>query len=73
MEPNPQILLDVCRTPMPFGKYAGKMICDIPVHYLEWMNSKGFPKGKVGELLETCLVIKMNGLEELLTPIKKMK
>jgi uncharacterized protein len=73
MQPNPQILIDICITPMPFGKYAGRLICDIPVHYLEWMNTKGFPNGKIGELLQTCLVIKMNGLEELLIPIKAMK
>ena len=71
MQPNPEILIEICTTKMPFGKYKDLLICNIPAHYLEWMNTKGFPKGKLGMLLETILVIKMNGLEELLTPIKK--
>jgi uncharacterized protein len=73
LQPDPNLLLELCKTPMPFGKYSGRMISDIPVHYLEWMSTKGFPKGKLGMLLETILVIKMNGLESLLDPIKKME
>jgi uncharacterized protein len=72
MQPNPEILIEICNTKMPFGKYSGRLLCDIPVHYLEWMSNKGFPKGKLGMQLETVLVIKMNGLESILDPIKKM-
>jgi uncharacterized protein len=71
MQPNPEILIEICTTKMPFGKYSGRLLCDIPVNYLEWMNNKGFPKGKLGMQLETLLVIKMNGLESLLDPLKK--
>jgi len=55
---------------MPFGKYKGRILCDLPVSYLEWFNRKGFPEGKLGILLQTIYEIKMNGLEYLLVPLK---
>jgi uncharacterized protein (DUF3820 family) len=58
---------------MPFGKYKDVVLCDLPVSYLEWFQRNGFPKGKLGMLLETMLVIKMNGLMYLLEPIRKSK
>lgn len=70
---NPEILLDLVRVKMPFGKYEGRIICDLPEPYLNWFNNKGFPKGKLGVLLETMYVIKLNGLEQLLTPLKQQK
>jgi uncharacterized protein len=57
---------------MPFGKYKGTILCNLPVSYLEWFNKKGFPEGKLGMLLRTIHEIKLNGLEYLLDPIKKM-
>lgn len=71
MEFDPQILLDVVKIPMPFGKYKGRMICDLPVSYLEWFQRKGFPEGKLGMLLRTVYEIKANGLEDLLRPLRK--
>jgi uncharacterized protein (DUF3820 family) len=56
---------------MPFGKYKGTLLCDLPVSYLEWFKKKGFPKGKLGILLETIYEIKLNGLAFLLEPLKK--
>ncbi len=56
---------------MPFGKYKGRMICDLPVSYLEWFQRKGFPEGKLGMLLRTVYEIKANGLEDLLRPLRK--
>ncbi len=56
---------------MPFGKYKGTIICDIPERYLVWYHAKGFPKGQLGELLGAMYEIKLNGLEYLLTPIKQ--
>ncbi len=69
---NPQLLLELVKMQMPFGKYKGTLLCNLPVSYLEWFKSKGFPEGKLGVLLETMYEIKLNGLEELLGPIKRM-
>ena len=69
--PDPEILIQLVNMEMPFGKYKGTLICNIPVSYLEWFQRKGFPKGKLGILLETMYEIKLNGLESILEPIKK--
>ena len=69
--PNSELLVQLVKTPMPFGKYQGRLICDLPVSYLEWFNRKGFPPGKLGMMLHTIYEIKLNGLEQLLTPLKK--
>ena len=71
MEPNPQLLLDLVKMQMPFGRYKGYVLCNLPVSYLEWFNRKGFPTGKLGVLLQTMYEIKLNGLEDLLKPLKK--
>jgi len=68
---NPVILIQIVTMRMPFGKYKGYILCNLPVSYLEWFQLKGFPDGKLGELLQTLLEIKMNGLEYLLDPLKK--
>jgi uncharacterized protein (DUF3820 family) len=67
---NPKILEDLVSTKMPFGKYKDRLICDLPVHYLEWFAREGFPKGKLGMMLSTMLVIKSNGLDYLLRPLR---
>jgi uncharacterized protein (DUF3820 family) len=67
---KPELLLDLVTMKMPFGKYEGKILCDLPVSYLEWFNRKGFPQGKLGMLLQTMYEIKLNGLEKLLAPLK---
>ncbi|MCG8701307.1 MAG: DUF3820 family protein [Bacteroidales bacterium] len=66
-----QILLDLINTKMPFGKYKGTMLCDLPCHYLEWFARQGFPPGKLGMLLSTVLEIKMNGLDDIITQLKR--
>jgi uncharacterized protein (DUF3820 family) len=71
MQIDSSYLIDLVKTPMPFGKYKDVLICDLPISYLEWFNRNSFPKGKLGMLLETMYEIKMNGLEHLLIPIKK--
>jgi len=68
---DPQILETLCSMKMPFGKYKGRILADLPEPYLVWFRQKGFPSGKLGILLETLYEIKLNGLEYLLTPIKK--
>ena len=71
MQPDPQFLLQLVKMQMPFGKFKGRLLCDLPVSYLEWFNRKGFPEGKLGALLQTMFEIKSNGLEHLLEPLKK--
>ncbi len=69
--PNPQLLKDLVEMKMPFGKYQGRQLCDLPEAYLLWFKQKGFPPGKLGMLLETLYEIKLNGLEHLLSPLRK--
>lgn len=69
--PDPNLLITLVRMRMPFGKYKGTILCNLPVSYLEWFAREGFPKGQLGMLLATIYEIKINGLEELLTPIRK--
>lgn len=71
--PNPQLLRDLVTLKMPFGKFKGITICDLPVSYLEWFYREGFPDGKLGMLLATAYEIKLNGLEYLLQPLKKQQ
>jgi hypothetical protein len=68
---DPSVLVTITAMRMPFGKYKGRLLCDLPVEYLEWFARKGFPPGKMGMLLATVYEIKLNGLEHLLTPLKK--
>lgn len=57
---------------MPFGKYKGCLICDLPMHYLEYFKRKeGFPDGKLGVLMDTVYEIKLNGLEAIILNLKK--
>lgn len=69
---NSDLLIEIIKTKMPFGKYKNYLICDLPDFYLEWFARKGFPKGKLGILLQTIYEIKLNGLQYLLEPLKKM-
>jgi uncharacterized protein (DUF3820 family) len=62
-----QILMELVR--MPFGKYKGRILCDLPEAYLAWFNRKGFPPGNIGTLLSVLYEIKLNGLGYLLKPI----
>ena len=68
---NPQILKDLVTMQMPFGKYKGRVICDLPESYLVWFHQEGFPPGKLGEMIATIYEIKLNGLEYLLKPLRK--
>ncbi|RZK14346.1 MAG: hypothetical protein EOO86_18740 [Pedobacter sp.] len=51
---DPTLLLDLVKMQMPYGKYKGYLICNIPESYLLWYKDKGFPKGKLGDLMATC-------------------
>ena len=63
---NNEILKEIITTPMPYGKYKGTIIADLPIYYLEWFSSQGFPKGKLGMLLSTVL-------QEIIDNLKQMK
>lgn len=63
---NPTILTDLTTFKMPFGKYKGITISQLPESYLVWFKQKGFPEGKLGMLLSTMYEIRLNGLEYLL-------
>lgn len=68
---NPEILQEICVQTMPFGKYKGCILADLPMSYLEWFQRKGMPPGKLGMQLSTVYEIKLNGLTELLRPLRK--
>jgi len=69
-KPNSNILRELVMVKMPFGKYKGRTLCDLPISYLEWFAGKGFPPGKLGMQLSTIYEIKLNGLDYLLNKIK---
>lgn len=60
----------VTRT-MPFGKYKGRLIADLPGHYLNWFASQGFPPGEIGRLLALMHEIDHNGLSSLIEPLRQ--
>ena len=70
LTPDPKLLLELAQTKMPFGKYAGRLLIDLPEPYVIWFKQKGFPAGKLGRQLETIYVIKANGLEHLFDPLR---
>ncbi|MFA7687073.1 MAG: DUF3820 family protein [Moheibacter sp.] len=70
---NPEILKELVIHEMPFGKYKGWKLCDLPAYYLEWFAAKGFPPGKLGMQLATLYEIKTNGLDNILENLKILK
>jgi hypothetical protein len=62
-------LLTLVNTIMPFGKYAGTKLLNLPEPYLVWFHKQGFPNGQLGEQLASMYEIKLNGLEPLLQPL----
>lgn len=65
-----EYLKDIANMKMPFGKYGGRALIDLPEEYLLWFRKKGFPSGKLGLLLEMTLEIKIEGLESLIDPLR---
>jgi uncharacterized protein (DUF3820 family) len=63
-------LLELVKARMPFGKYEGRLIIDLPEDYLVWFASKGFPKGRVGRRLQAVYEFKLNGLDALFDPLR---
>lgn len=71
LSPDPADLLKLAEAKMPFGKYAGTRLVDLPERYVVWFSQQGFPKGELGRMLQAVYEIKVNGLEYLFDPIKK--
>ena len=67
---NPDDLLKLVTTEMPFGKHQGTLIADLPGNYLNWFAREGFPKGEVGRLLALMQEMDHNGLRDLLRPLR---
>jgi len=66
-----QFLIDLAHTKMPYGKFKGRYLIDLPEHYVVWYHAKGFPKGKIGLQLGLVYELKLNGLEYLIRKIQK--
>jgi uncharacterized protein (DUF3820 family) len=70
-EPDSEMLIAVARMRMPFGRYAGTRLIDLPEPYVVWFRERGFPRGRLGALLATVYEIKANGLEPLLASLRE--
>ncbi len=68
--PDPEIIIKLARTKMPFGRYKGRLLIDLPERYLVWFSGQGFPEGQLGDMLRMIYEIKLNGLEYLLKPLR---
>ncbi|MEM6865862.1 MAG: DUF3820 family protein [Bacteroidota bacterium] len=71
IQPNSEDLVKLAHYKMPFGKYKGRYLVDLPLPYLVWFKQKGFPKGTLGNYLDTMLTVKDNGLEDLIRKLQK--
>ncbi|NKI26336.1 DUF3820 family protein [Arenibacter sp. 6A1] len=69
--PDYKQLIELAHYRMPFGKYKGRYLVELPEPYLIWFQQSGFPPGKLGLLLRSMLEIKINGLEGLIRKIQK--
>jgi uncharacterized protein (DUF3820 family) len=67
---TPENLTSLVREKMPFGRYQGYLIADIPEEYLLWFNKKGFPQGKLGQWLQLALMLNIDGSIEILAPLR---
>jgi uncharacterized protein len=68
---DPTLLVKLANTRMPYGKYSGRLLIDLPDRYVVWYAQKGYPDGELGKLLSLLNTIKENGLEGLIRPLTK--
>jgi uncharacterized protein (DUF3820 family) len=68
---NPETLERLLQVQMPYGKYKGRLIADLPGNYLNWFAREGFPKGELGRLLALMHELDHNGLSQLLAPLRQ--
>ena len=69
MTQEEEFLIKLANTRMPFGKYKGRLLIDLPEPYVVWFKNKGFPAGELGELMGALYEIKANGLEGVVRPL----
>ncbi len=69
--PDRRKLIQLAHYRMPFGKFKGRYLVDLPEPYLIWFKQKGYPDGKLGEMLQSMTEIKVNGLESLIRKVQK--
>ncbi len=69
-KPDSEVLLEIAKTQMPFGKFKGRLLIDLPEPYLVWFANRGFPQGNLGKLLGIVYEVKVNGLEYLFKPLR---
>lgn len=70
---NPELLQALVSREMPFGKYKGRLIADLPGHYLTWFARQGFPRGELGQLLALMHELDHNDLGGLLEPLRRAR
>jgi uncharacterized protein (DUF3820 family) len=71
MNQDQKKLIELAHAKMPFGKYEGRFLIDLPEYYVVWYSNKGFPKGTLGEQMQLVYELKLNGLEDLIRNIKR--
>ncbi len=70
MNSQHQALRELAGMRMPYGKYSGRLLIDLPEPYVVWLSRQGFPAGKLGDMLRSVYEIKVNGLEYLFKPLR---
>ncbi|MGD8569076.1 MAG: DUF3820 family protein [Gammaproteobacteria bacterium] len=68
---DPGELVKLAQYRMPYGKYRGRLLIDLPEPYVTWFARQGFPKGELGTMMRMVYEIKVNGLEYLFKPLRK--
>jgi uncharacterized protein (DUF3820 family) len=71
LAPDTSLLRDLVTQRMPFGKYSGRLLADLPEDYVIWLQQRGFPAGRLGQALALLNTIQLNGLESLLHPLRR--
>ena len=71
LTPDPKQLIELLQATMPFGKYSGRRLIDLPEAYLVWFRQKGFPPGKLGRQMEEILGFKENGIEPVIRQLMR--
>lgn len=70
---TPEVLQLLVSREMPYGKYKGRLLADLPGHYLGWFAREGFPKGELGSLLALMYELDHNALRDLLAPLRRQR